>query len=981
MIPDFPGVTALLVSIALAPAILRWWWGRALLAHANDPALPERMLAVARRSRVASGMAMVPLIALSPRSAAWTLPLLALSRLVAAYPSRRALFEEHWGLIGYLSFWLRLFAGAYGLWIVMALLPLLVPLAGGFDWLAGLLLAIVLLAWNTRSAEVVRRVLRARPIESPALLARFGAMAQAAGVPAARFERVDVGGGALANAAALPSRREPVVIFTDPLLEQLAEAEIVAICAHELAHHEYYSPSRVRRMRLVNAAFIVSGAALAPVVRAAGMPVLHWASLLWYAGFLLVAASRARHRQRHETVSDLRAVALCGDGEALVRGLTRLYTLGRVPRRLDPQLERQATHPSLARRIRDIRRAAGVTASALREDARFTAPAGDTVVTFQPDRLQWVEGESASHSLSYAHLSEVRVTAAHAGPSALVVVERGGRRWTMPLETGDVARAQAVLDLVDGRLSEPAPAPRVRPNVTRVIAALAMLLALPVGQIAAALLAALVAMRPSPPLVAAAGLGTLVAAALTIRNHGIGGSHSLLALLLLFAAASLLGVARAARREDARARAAWPLALLAVSAALSVAALAAGGLDAVTLHESARSMSAPLVWSVALAGALLWTRSRPAIAAAAAAAAVAAFLALAASSWFLDRFGHDPLLVRGGAVTGVTLHLFPFRELRLPFFASTLRLSPSARVMAIGESGDGDTVSAPAFHVGDPGGTLVPLTADDLRFVDDERVLLLVTGRDGLELREVAIAPPNRILWLQQLPPLGAPRLSLNTADLSWRLLGWNRARDIIRFEGQIGDAGFRETRWSGALTTEGYASALAAAGDDVVVVESRYDLSALGQAEPRAWPILPFLVPRMESTLRSISRAGRRQSLSSHFAAQCVPDPASGKQLVCSVFDGTDTRVMALSARGEVSPLGTLPGRFFGRDAAGRGWIIGWGEASPLALRLSTREAFRVEGARGEWIADVGAGDETFATLGYGGRGSIVRMYSTEKR
>ena len=48
---------------------------------------------------------------------------------------------------------------------------------------------------------------------------------------------------------------------------------------------------------------------------------------------------RARRMQAHESDADLRAIELCGDPEALIRGLTRIYQINHIPRRWSAQLE------------------------------------------------------------------------------------------------------------------------------------------------------------------------------------------------------------------------------------------------------------------------------------------------------------------------------------------------------------------------------------------------------------------------------------------------------------------------------------------------------------------------------------------------------------------------------------------------------------------------------------------------------------------
>jgi Zn-dependent protease with chaperone function len=74
---------------------------------------------------------------------------------------------------------------------------------------------------------------------------------------------------------------------------------------------------------------------------------------------------RAAKSQQHETESDLRAAALCGDPEALVRGLVKLHLHARIPRRYDVDIERAASHPSLVRRIQAIRAGALQRSSSL----------------------------------------------------------------------------------------------------------------------------------------------------------------------------------------------------------------------------------------------------------------------------------------------------------------------------------------------------------------------------------------------------------------------------------------------------------------------------------------------------------------------------------------------------------------------------------------------------------------------------------------
>jgi Zn-dependent protease with chaperone function len=368
---NIPGASGVAFVVAVIPACLLWWWGQALVRAADDRALPERLVASQRRHGFALAGAVALLISGWPSTIYWTLAVAIVARMIASYPLRRALYAETWSLAGYLFFVVRTVGACFGFWILLAVMPMLAGAAGPFDWLAAVAMAAVLLVWNARSSELFRLLLRPRPIQDPALLTRFTALAEACRLPLPRFEYLDLRGGAVANAIALPSVRQSSVIFTDALLARLEPDETVAICAHEIAHLEHYNPRRLRRIGLVNCALIALGLASVPFARTADSLVAP--SLAWAGGLALMLALQARYRQRHETESDLRAVALTGNGDALISALIKSHAFAQIPRRWDTQREHQATHPSLARRIRAIRAATGMAPMSLVGPATFTS--------------------------------------------------------------------------------------------------------------------------------------------------------------------------------------------------------------------------------------------------------------------------------------------------------------------------------------------------------------------------------------------------------------------------------------------------------------------------------------------------------------------------------------------------------------------------------------------------------------------------------
>ena len=259
--------------------------------------------------------------------------------------------------------------------------------ARALDWLAALILAAVLITWNTRYSDVLRYLLRSRTVSDDALLQRFRAIAQASGIAMPRFEEVPLHGGAIANAIALPSLRGSSVLFTETLLAHLDADEAAAICAHEVAHLEHFNPPLLRRLNAVMLLTIAAGVGLSLLPRLTGWGSSLPSAAIWLLIIVAFVMWRARDRQRNETASDLRAIAFCGDADALVRALSKLYAFGRYPRRLDSEVERRATHPSLARRIRDIRAASGTAPAALDEAAVFASLDGCATIPGRPGAL------------------------------------------------------------------------------------------------------------------------------------------------------------------------------------------------------------------------------------------------------------------------------------------------------------------------------------------------------------------------------------------------------------------------------------------------------------------------------------------------------------------------------------------------------------------------------------------------------------------
>src|SRR6185436_2220743 len=111
-------------------------------------------------------------------------------------------------------------------------------------------------------------------------------------------------------------------------------------------------------------------------------------------------------RQSHETASDLRALELTNDPDALIRALTKIHVLARMPRRWAHEFERAATHPSLARRIQAIRTRATLESARLRTPTVIAAATAGAFVALDDARAYWFDGVPAETPADLSSLRE-----------------------------------------------------------------------------------------------------------------------------------------------------------------------------------------------------------------------------------------------------------------------------------------------------------------------------------------------------------------------------------------------------------------------------------------------------------------------------------------------------------------------------------------------------------------------------------------------
>lgn len=918
--------TAALLCISLVPAAMRWWSVRTLIPLAHDPVLPERLAAHRRRNLIGLWFAMVAAFVLggSP-DVFWALPLIIVGRMVAGFPIRRALFDERWSFTTYLAMMSRLWVATAGFWLLLGAAPLIGAAAGSLDWLVAALLAALLFVWNRRYAETFRWLVGAQSFPDGPLLARIQAMADGSRTTRPRFDVVNFRGGAIANALALASLRGSSVVYSDTLLKLLDADETAAITAHEIAHLEYYDVSRLRKIRRASTALIVAAPCASMLPRLFPDLSLLMLAVLWSFAFVATLARMARNRQKNETASDLRAVELCGDPEALVRALTKIYTFSRVPRRFDSETERVASHPSLARRIRAIRAAAGIPPQpALSEPEIVRGSDSQTIIRFESDRLHWQESEGATHVLSYAHLTELRVQALPSGGTRLVAVERGGRRWDVALDGTEAARAQAILDRVDVRLAEPVVGRRVTPLLQIAVAGVAIC-AVWVGHILLAVLAMGAAIRSAATFFVAVGAAAIGASVLVARQAVMTGeiADAWPAVLLIVLGIALIAGVWRKREEDRTSLVNAGLAVLALSVILSLTAIAMRGGGAVGLNQASMAIPSAVVLPLALAAALTFRPRRAWRLAAIPIALVGIMIGIAGSGTFLHAFGRDPFLVSERAMPIETLTTAPSVDFTIAGIASDLRLSPSGRQIALQKhlaaTGGAMSVSVgitSTFLVGAPKSEFASVSANDLLFLDDRRLLTLtVAGTDSV-LREIVL-PAAAVAWEQRIPNVNVARLSYRNASQHWIVSGMSIEGRLVAVEGSVGSEDMNRREWNVADQT-GWPEAWAVDGDSALVADRRFDVDSLN------WTML-FMFDHLQTRLTRVTPNGTSRIAASQLETNCSDRAFDSARLVCLAFDGASTHLLAIDPAGEPQPIGSLNGHFVSYRPTRDGWLSGW--------------------------------------------------------
>jgi len=971
---DLSGLTGALIAAAIAifPAVFAYVRGRQIAKFADDPALPERLFAGRNVTTSCLIVCMSLLAVFLGRAAIWVVPLSLMAYFAAGLPLRRLLYNETWSLAFYLSFVIRFIVAFWSFWVLVCAMPALALWAGERAWIVSLVMAAGLVVLASYQAEAIRWLLRARPIADQAIRERFDKLVAASGLTSPHFEVVDLEGGSIANAFALASLGRSAVVFSGPLLERLDADEVDGICAHELAHLEYYNRRRLLQRRGVSRVLIAIGAALTPLLLHLAPSIVWMACAAWPAVVVVTLAFLVQDRQKHETASDLRAVALTGNPEALVRALVKIHAIARMPRRWDADLERNMSHPSLKKRIQDIRGAAGTPPAALGDNAVFDSRNTGVRVVFGPESLEWIDGASASYRVRYDRLSELRIAATRTGETSLLAADRTGHRWQMPLRIEDVPRIQAVLDIVDTRVQTTSASPaEVQPVLVRAATLTVLIVSLNAGLVALVIVLALTLARPEVPLLAAAGLAAMAGAVLTWRDPGSTygsipeGFEAVFAAVLLVGGGLLIWLAYLRRRDEIPPPA-WKL-----TGVVGVAALASwllpligsgGGLDAVGLHQAVREWPSSVVLPLALAGAMLWSSRKTVRVASAVAVLASAAAATVGSQAFLDRFGDDVFLVPTAEVKVRTLDR-SIKEFTIPLSLTELQLSPEGRsIAAVARRPDNRS----RIHIGRAGEALTAVDGDGALFIDDDRALVWTIDGSRTDLREVIVDAPETPGWQLRVMGLATPSVSVDPVSRRWRVTSRAGVKIVDAREGVVGTEQIDTYQWN---LPEGHGSPfmpIGLAGNRALALEPRIDLGS-----PVADPLGAFMyvlasAPRWRSTIWALGPEGATDLGTSRFELECHLLLTTDRG-ACHIFDASRTRFFAMDAGSRrITPVASLPGRFFvGEEPVGP-WITGWYQSSSIAVRLAPADAIRVVGPDGSRAPMLAVSDRAAAGVWY---------------
>ena len=1002
--------------LAAAPAVYAWWTGRAIRRAIDDPALPELLLTQQRRLVMVTLVAIISSALMSAPTGFSILVLLLV--LAAHYPTRRAVFGDRWSLWAYLRFTTFSAIAWFGPWlyplvvagVVVQLARAWIPDPSPRQTMLGAVLgavaAIVYLIWQRYFTPVWLALHQATPIDArsshASLIPRFQAVLDRARlVDRPTVHRFGAAGGDVVNAVALCSLHARGVAMSDALLARLDADEATAVFAHEIAHHEHYDAGLLRKRWRWTFVLALLVAVVPPIQLASGQRYAFLIDFLVLVAILMLFARGQASHRAHETECDLRAVDLTGDTDAVIRALTKIHVLSRVPRRFSQEFERAATHPSLARRIQAIRAHGAVADPSTDGPTIVASTTTGSYVALDGARGYWFDGVPADtppeldalreraagyRALAYGELGELRIDAER--PRELCATDVSGRSWRLPIHDDDVARLQSALDRVDTKLgaapAEPAATSR---NTARTVASVLLLATMLSGLWGMPLLVAAVGVF-APSVAAMASMAALVLghAVITIHSGELVDGYSTVALAA--AAVSALWAAwiawkwiRAPRglqpRRDPR-WSRWLFAALWLGLVVSTARMAIGGLPTTAGELLGDAQVARTSAALLGVGVALLTLGARAVLAGALATMVG--MAGIAAGTVGERWSSP-----AGAIAWSAGRLSLVATVPVGREVHSVEVSPAGtrfltrRYVGGGEIEDADEEDyATQLVTGS-----IPLRGKARTFMALDAALpneseLLVLDRlegDSLELRleRHDADSASRIVWRRTLPALSGPRIQLGRGGTRWLVSGRSIEGRRRRFVTIGGAADGTDVRRTDVPADTLYSHAVHAYGDGAMLV-----VSSVGS---------PYVPTTQRSVLRTYLSALRGDgigwTISRHERdgvrplAQLRGYPTCTGTLdddaVCVEQGRRATRVWSVARNGAIVDLGALSRRYDRAVASPSGHVVA---SSYNGRSIAIMDVPRRRGVR----ASLPAGDYSYLREVHATDGRVAAVLGSEQ-
>jgi hypothetical protein len=341
---------------------------------------------------------------------------------------------------------------------------------------------------------------------------------------------------------------------------------------------------------------------------------------------------------------------------------------------------------------------------------------------------------------------------------------------------------------------------------------------------------------------------------------------------------------------------------------------------------------------------------------------------------FLDATGRDPFLRPATSISPRTVVAETATTFPADFTVSDLRLSPGGTAVLLVSL---DNEDRRTVHVGVAGGPLTSFEMEDGAFLDDHRLLLLETPREGSVVREIDLDAGNQVLWEQHVIGMTATRLLLDRSSESWQILGYDRKRVTASAAGRVGSSDVDEHQWNAGKAQDAWRRALAASADAALVLETRYSRRLFDGV---SWELAQFVEPseRMTSRLLAITPGGATEIAISRLYLSCEVSPLIGEPPICVSFDGTRSRIFTIDpATRAITARALLPGQFLLFHADAGGWAVGWWRGSAVAVNVlqDTPDALRYTGQDQAEIGQVTVSGQHVAVVVPADRGSIVRV------